>query len=46
MNKILKNNVKALASGVNEPLAQAIKKLMTGGGGFLILRGIKEKFLI
>lgn len=32
MNKILKNNVKALASGVNEPLAQAIKKLMTGGG--------------
>lgn len=33
MNKILKNNVKALMSGVNEPLAQQITKLMTAGGG-------------
>ncbi|MFQ6342467.1 motility associated factor glycosyltransferase family protein [Campylobacter sp. VTCC 70190] len=33
MNKILKNNVKALMSGVNEPLANAIKRLMTAGGG-------------
>lgn len=46
MNKILKNNVKALMSGVNEPLANAIKRLMTAGGGLGILHGIRVIFLM